>query len=441
VSRKPQNTDHAAASTSIIIPTGGEIFDDGTVLELVGDPRQRSGLGLLKWDGRKSVLSPQAEHQGRTYVPLTLDPTVRRVLRLPSDVSSFESTEKLFAQLVGLTEDFTDLAEPFRLQLVAVVFASWLADCLPTPINLSLWSPAAVAAHGARVLRLLSCLCRLALPLAGANAADLRALPDQLPATLLILRPASSRRMRELLATSGWRGFHSVRSGRLVETLGAKVFSTDAPLGNGTLGSIIEIPVSPSSRPLPILDAIKQREIAREFQPKLLQYRLTHCRAARTAESTDASAGGSTGDLVTGLPDCFSDAPQLRECLSVLLAAEQSLNDVRLGDPRVVLLEVLWARCHEKVRAELHVAEIAADVNAGLFAEGGTLTLSARMVGSLLKSVRLETHRLGRNGRGIRLDLATRRAIHRLAVSYNVPSAKEGFRNCAECAHAQDSEA
>jgi hypothetical protein len=117
------------------------------------------------------------------------------------------------------------------------------------------------------------------------------------------------------------------------------------------------------------------------------------------------------------------------------------LDDVRRGDPRVVLVEVLLAWCHEKDRSELHVAEIAVDLNAALFAEGGTLTLSDRLVGSLLKSVGLLTHRLGKNGRGLTLDLATRRAIHRLAFLYNVPSAQQPFQACAECAQAQDAEA
>jgi len=439
VTRKPQNTDDAATSTSIIIPSGGEIFDDGTILELVDDPRQRSGLGLLKWNGCKSVLSPEVTHQGHTYVPLTLDPTVRRALRVASHVSSFGSPETLFQELVALAAEYTDLAEPLRQQLVAIVFASWLADCLPTPINVSLWSPA--AADGARVLLLLSCLCRLALALAGADAADLKALPDQLPATLLVLRPASSRRTRELLTTSRWRGFHSGRSGRLVETLGARVFSTDVPLGNRTLGPIIEIPVAPTRRPLPTLDAKRQRAIAEEFQPKLLQYRLTHCGTARTTESTDVSSAGSTSELASGLRACFSDAPRLGERLGVLIEAEQSLDDGRRDDPRVVLVEVLLARCHEKGRAKLYVNEIAADVNAALFAGSGTLTLTDRLVGSLLKSVGLPTHRLGQSGRGIKLDLATRRAIHRLAGLYDVPSARRPFRDCAECAHAQDAEA
>ena len=439
MSRKPQNTDDAATSTSIIIPTGGEIFDDGTILELVDDPRQRSGLGLLKWNGCKSVLSPEVAHQGRTYVPLTLDPTVRRALRLASHASSFGSPETLFQELVALAGEYTDLAEPFRQQLVAIVFASWLADCLPTPINVSLWSPAAV--DGARVLLLLSCLCRLALTLAGADAADLKALPDQLPATLLVLRPASSRRTRELLTTSGWRGFHSGRSGRLVETLGAKVFSADVPLGNRTLGPIMEIPVAPSRRPLPTLDAKRQRAIAEEFQPKLLQYRLARCGTARTAKSDKVPSGISTSELVSELRAYFSDAPQLIERLSGLIEAEQNWDDARRGDPRMALLEVLLARCHEEGRPVLHVAEIAANVNAALFAASEPLTLSARLVGSLLKSVGLPTHRLGQSGRGIKLDLATRRAIHRLAGLYNVPSARRPFRDCAECGHAQDAEA
>ena len=177
-------------------PTCAEVFEDGTVIELVDDPTQADGLGLLIWNGRKAIVSRRVVHHGRAYVPLTLQPSVRRALWLPSGVCSFGTTAKLFEELVAVTAKFTDLDRHLQELLVVFVLASWLADLLPVPVNLLLWSP--IVAHGAQVLLLLRCLCRMALPLTGVEAGDLKALPDGLPATLLILHPGSSRRTQRV---------------------------------------------------------------------------------------------------------------------------------------------------------------------------------------------------------------------------------------------------
>ena len=267
--RKPNASKEPAGSNSVI-PTAGRVFEDGTLIELVEDLTRTDGLSLLFWNGRKAVVSPRVVHEGQACVPLALHPSVRRALRLASGPSPITSTADLFEQLVTLTGRFTGLPEQSCCQLVAFVFASWLADCLPAPVNVSLWSP--VATDGARVLRLLSCLCRQAVALSGTSARDLGLLPTELQATLLIFRPASGRRIRELLATCGWQGFHAARSGRLGEFVGSVALSTDAPLNDRTLDPLMEIPITPSSQSLPILDKGMQDELAREFQPKLLRY-------------------------------------------------------------------------------------------------------------------------------------------------------------------------
>jgi hypothetical protein len=245
--------------------------------------------------------------------------------------------------------------------------------------------------------------------------------------------------MREWLAAAGWRGFHQVRCGRLVDSFGAKVIAADAPLGKCALGSFTEVPIPPSRRALPSLDAKQQRDIAEELLPKLLQLRVDCCRLPKAAEPGDVGP--------TDQEDCFANriltyvggAPGLREQLRQLMEAEPEDN-VRLSDPRVVLLEVLLARCHETGRDKIYVAEVAADVNAARDEAGATSTFSDRLIGSLIKSVGLLTHPLGRKGRGLRLNSATRRTIHRLARSYDVPSAAQPFPGCCECSRPQDIE-
>ena len=105
-------------------------------------------------------------------------------------------------------------------------------------------------------------------------------------------------------------------------------------------------------------------------------------------------------------------------------------------DPLVAVVEVLLARCHERTRARLYVAEVAADVNA-IFSLDGKPELSCRMVGSLLKSLGLRTAKLDRRGRGIKLDQSTRNFVHQLARAYAVASAEAPFAECPECSPLQ----
>jgi hypothetical protein len=431
---EPQNSNESATSPRpTTCETGGEILEDGTLIEVIEDLLQPGGLSLLKCDGTESIVSPTVVHQGRTYMPLGLRSSIRQQLLLPAHPRAYGSIARLSEELLAVLARFTDVAEHIRRQLVAIVIATWCADLLPTPVNVWLWAP--YAADGARVLELLRPLCRMSLLIAGATVADLQGLPSLLPASPLILLPASGRRMVEWVAASGWRGFSHVRSGRLVRTFGVRVISAVSPVGKFASGSFIQVPIFSSSRPLPSLDQRCQRELAREFLPQLLRVRLDYC-GKKLAEPGDANSD-RPDDWFSGRPcSNFVDAPELREHLALLTEDESDREETHQADPRVVLLELLRARCHEQGRSEIRVAEIAADLNAALDSKGAASTMSDRLVGSLLKEIGLSTQRLGQSGRGLRLDLATRRAIHRLADGCNVPKNKP-FPGCNECAACQ----
>ena len=97
---------------------------------------------------------------------------------------------------------------------------------------------------------------------------DLRAIPHEVRATLLIFRPVSGRRIRDWAAASGWRRFHHVRSGQLVESCGVKAFAAEAPLGLLAMG-----PVIGSAQPAKVIKAvpptIRQVSIARSSRSLL----------------------------------------------------------------------------------------------------------------------------------------------------------------------------
>ena len=196
---------------------------------------------------------------------------------------------------------------------------------------------------------------------------------------------------------------------------------------------MIVIPVAASRRQLPALDRQAQDEVAKEFQPKLLHYRMRHRKATNAAPSTQAGSAGTASPFATEMRACFSDAPELMDRQVALLAeAERAIDETRRADPRVLVLEVMWARCHEAGRDRLHVGEVTLDVNVVL----GRLRkepLTSRMVGSIVRSLGLATRKIDAKGFGFRLDTSRRQRIHQLARSHSVPSAGQPYPGCAEC--------
>src|SRR5713101_4971174 len=89
--RMRSNQISLGATQNSAIATAGEVFPDGTLVELVRKD-ETGELGLLKWDGTSATFAACLEHKGRTYVPPTLDPTILRAMRLPSRLVPYWST-------------------------------------------------------------------------------------------------------------------------------------------------------------------------------------------------------------------------------------------------------------------------------------------------------------------------------------------------------------
>ena len=112
------------------------------------------------------------------------------------------------------------------------------------------------------------------------------------------------------------------------------------------------------------------------------------------------------------------------------------MDEMRNADPRLPVVEVMWARCHEEGRDRLYIGEIALDVNQ-LLKKNRKPELTSRMVGSLVRSLGWDARKLGSRGYGLRLDAPTRRRIHQLARLHEVPSAGQPHPGCVECSQAQ----
>lgn len=85
-----------------------------------------------------------------------------------------------------------------------------------------------------------------------------------------------------VLRASSSRGTYVRRNGRLIDLGCAKVICSEEPVNAEATGnSVIEIPVTPSRKPLPILDPREQQQIADRFQTLLLMFRFETLEARR----------------------------------------------------------------------------------------------------------------------------------------------------------------
>jgi hypothetical protein len=94
-----QKVSHQQADKPVV-HTGGQVFSDGSVLELIQGPNGQ--LKLLSWDGKSAKTAGQFVRGEETFVPLRVDPVILRAMRLPSKIAKYGSTRKLFSEISGL---------------------------------------------------------------------------------------------------------------------------------------------------------------------------------------------------------------------------------------------------------------------------------------------------------------------------------------------------
>ena len=140
-----------------------------------------------------------------------LPPVLYKSLLLPTQLKTCQSPRQLFDSICALFREHVMLSENQCMLLTYWSVASWFSDVMPFIPCLAITGPAFVADLLFRVLR---CVCRRPLLLAGMNPAILRALPlEELMPTLLIREPQLSKRMALLLEASSQVGY-LVASGR-----------------------------------------------------------------------------------------------------------------------------------------------------------------------------------------------------------------------------------
>ena len=400
-----------------VVRSGGEVFSDRSILELVRIPTGH--LKFLLWDGKSAKTVEQVVRNDDIFVPLRVAPAILRSLRLPSKALEYGSTRKLFTEISNLISRVTQQSDVVVQVLTFVVFATWLTDSLPfAPFVWILTTSTTTAAPIADVLRL---LCRRAVTVSDVSA-GLHLLPADLRPTLLTEVFEPTRRVLNLLRASTRRGTLVAVHGKVVDPYCAQIVFAQEPLRDpASAGFPLELALSPTRTYVPPMASSEAEQLAAEYQAKLLQYRLAN----------RAKVGAPAFDL----GQFTAPMQKIGYCLGASIVGDDELQArivplLKTFDTQVqldhasllpaIVLEGLLARCHATTGRSYPVIDLALDVNTILIGRGETSEMSPEKIGWTLRGLGLHTDFISGGRKGLVLANDVRMRIHDLAAAYGV---------------------
>lgn len=410
MAKPSRRTTTSTSDESRIVRTSGEIFADGSVIEVVSSATDNQ-LDLLFWHRHRKTIAPKIEYRDRVYQAPDLDESIRRAIRFPSDADDYGTAKKFFAQIRILFERFIGLTPPEGSLMTAWVCSTWLPDCVSSPPTLMISGPEICPAI--TFFRLLNCLCRRSLMLADINRTGFLSLMPLQP-TLLINPPSGSLKILDLWGTSNHRGVYVVGSrGRVHNVVGSKAVF----LGMADTWSDETIHLAlPARHQLPPLDAHAQAEIANRLQPQMLMYRLRNFRRVRESCCDMRELKFPTSELAHNLTTCIQGEPDIVQAIASILQRQIQDAQARRGcDVNTAILEAIWAPLHET--EEITVYRITELTNALLRCRGEVLEYSAVEIGWKLRNMGLYRHRNG-GGMVLRFSHEHSLIVHQLTQRF-----------------------
>ncbi len=368
--------------------TCGEILSNGTIIDLVA-AADRDGLDVLSCNDKLELsIAPAIDTgAGVFYQPPALHPSVRAAVMFPQGAVQYGAVAELFGRicvlfckLVGLPEDLAAFATCWTL-------STWIFELMLIPLTLVI--SGALRRQTCNVLRLFGSLCRRALPVAELS----RRLPFFLNPTLLINDPRLSAKECVSWQAANCHGLYIAGPGSSVTSLccskAVVLQPGDSPQVWGEEAMLLILPPTDSA---PLTNQMLTN-IAAEFQPQLEMFRLRRLSGADQFVSTRHPL--SRFELVRNLGACVPEDPEIVRILTPLLEShQQDVLAQRSYDPRVAILEAIWAPSHDQ--DEITVGEVTKRTNAILRSRGATQDYNVKEIGWKLKNLNFRTSSNGK---------------------------------------------
>ena len=347
-------------------------------------------------------------------------------MRFPPPSEPFGSPAELIVSLRDFLSPHANLQPELTDLLVAFALATWFCDCMPVAPVLYLFGPDGAVSQ---VLRLLACLCHRPVLLGDVDFWGLSTLPNRLGATLLINQRDLGRRVKRALIASNRRHFCVMGGGQRLDLHGAKVFccedSREAVHG-------LRASVSPAQNPAPILTDSEEEVLAREFQAKLLRYRMVHYERVCASRIDCSAFVPEMREQASAWLASVVGCPELSKSVSeeILLQSKEAA-ETRFFDPKCVVSEAALFFCHQEGTVHFFVGELAGVVNGLLKGRHEEPEMSAKKVGLVLRELGLHSERVA-EGYKVTLTDTTRERIHSVAFAYQVLPFQDGVRYCRD---------
>jgi hypothetical protein len=203
-------------------------------------------------------------------------------------------------------------------------------------------------------------------------------------------------------------------------------------------GGAIQVFLPPFSLRAPALDQRVQDEIASQFQPRLLMYRLKNIPKLEETQVDLSNFTLTMRPLARTLAMCFPGNPKVvREVVELLQPQNEEIRARRFLDPRCAIVEILLAATHEAKKRELIVDELTKQLNTLLWTRGERVEYSAETVGWQLRGLGLPRH-TSSAGRQVILDRENSKRLHCLAQGFEMLMVR--VEGCPDCNDEQSAE-
>ena len=403
--------------------TFGEVLPNGVVIELVNDPSGR-GVTLLRWDGTNYQTGNVFQEGSTLFQAPYLQPSLISATWFANRPGECDEPIRLFWKIVDKFCHYMGFSRELAAFITRIMFCSWFPDCGARPITLCICGQD--LDQGMKLFRLLHALCRHPLVVAELT----RSLPVMWHPTLLVSAPISAK-VAELWRASNYRdAFISGARGAVRNISCAKILFCETPATREVWGpEAMQITLLPVTHRLPALTEQDAADLAAEYQPQLLMFRLQNLALMHPSITTSCRVAPARFERYGNLPACITRDPEIVKLWTLLLEAQdQELQARRSREPRVAIIEVTWSPAHKD--KEMSTEQITQRVNALLWKRGEVLEYNSNKIGWMLRELGLKSRHNGKC-KALRFSRDTRRQIHRLALQFGLELPKDP--DCSDC--------
>jgi hypothetical protein len=185
-----------------------------------------------------------------------------------------------------------------------------------------------------------------------------------------------------------------------------------------------------------VINESAQRQLAADFQPLLVDYRIRNIGKVSDSEVNVPALGSELRMLARVLGSAIVDAPELRaDLVNLLQEYQEEIAPGNAFSEESIAVEALLSHSHSEETDQLvYVGQLADMSNRLLKERGSREKLETKALGWIVRNELGFSPKRNARGFAIKLTEDVRRRIHQLARDFEVLVPDEMLGNCTHCA-------